>query len=185
MSEEQSGDSGSGEVKDSGGMGFHGDQTFLRETLYGTQDEAGYSGALSFGRRRYTHDLRGVDVAILGVPADLTVSNRPGCRFGPRSIRAASAHLSWGEAWPWGFDPFRRLAAVDVGDVVFEPGYVESMIEATEQRAAGDDFRVADNDRDPIGCDACFLLDDLRAHEEDAVLHNPCRRRGDACWHPR
>jgi len=135
MSEEQSDDSQSREARDSQGLGVHGDQTFLRESLYGTHDEAGYSGALSFGRRRYTHDLRGVDVAILGVPADLTVSNRPGCRFGPRSIRAASAHLSWGDAWPWGFDPFRRLAAVDVGDVVFEPGYVESMIEATEKRA--------------------------------------------------
>ena len=135
MSEEESRGGGDDPTKDLQGLGLHGDQTFLRESLYGTLDESGYSGALSFGRRRYTHDLTGVDVAIMGVPADLTVSNRPGSRFGPRSIRAASAHMSWGEAWPWGFDPFRRLAAVDVGDVVFEPGYVDSMLKATEKRA--------------------------------------------------
>ncbi len=116
--------------------GLHGDQSFLRKSLYGTLDEPGYSGAMSFGRRLYTHDLAGVDVAVLGVPADLTVSNRPGSRFGPRAIRTASTHLSWGEAWPWGFDPFMRLAVVDVGDVVFETGYVTSMLEATEKRAA-------------------------------------------------
>jgi agmatinase len=131
MSDEREGNWGTDESR----QALEGDQAFSRKNLYGTLEEATYSGALSFGRRLYTHDLRGADVAILGVPADLTVSNRPGTRFGPRSIRAASAHLSWGEAWPWGFDPFKRLAVVDVGDVVFEAGYVESLLAATEERA--------------------------------------------------
>ena len=68
MSKEESGGSKTEASKEMQGLGLDGDQTFLRESLYGTVDEAGYSGALSFGRRRYTHDLSGVDVAILGVP---------------------------------------------------------------------------------------------------------------------
>ena len=162
MSEDETSGAGKENPDETQGLGLNGDQTFLRESLYGTFDEAGYSGALSFGRRRYTHDLTGVDVAILGVPADLTVSNRPGTRFGPRSIRAASAHLSWGEAWPWGFDPFRRLAAVDVGDVVFEPGYVESMVEATEKQATW----ILDHDVSMVtlGGEHLISLPVMRAH---------------------
>ena len=41
----------------------------------------------------YTQDpaeLAGVDVAIVGAPTDDLVSDRPGTRFGPRAIRAAS-----------------------------------------------------------------------------------------------
>ena len=41
----------------------------------------------------YTQDadeLAGVDVAIVGAPTDDLVSDRPGARFGPRAIRAAS-----------------------------------------------------------------------------------------------
>ena len=41
----------------------------------------------------YTEDpaeLAGVDVAIVGAPTDDLVSDRPGARFGPRAIRAAS-----------------------------------------------------------------------------------------------
>ena len=148
--------------------GFEGDQAFAGESLYGTVDEAGYSGALSFGRRRYTHDLTGADVAILGVPADLTVSNRPGTRFGPRSIRAASAHLSWGEAWPWGFDPFRRLAVVDVGDVVFEAGYVDSLLSATEERA--DWILSQDVSMVTLGGEHLISLPVMRAH---ARKHGP------------
>ncbi|MEL6127747.1 MAG: arginase family protein, partial [Pseudomonadota bacterium] len=45
-----------------------------------------YSGALSFCRRKYTRDLGGVDVAIVGVPFDTSVTNRPGTRFGPRAV---------------------------------------------------------------------------------------------------
>ena len=33
---------------------------------------------------------RGVDVVVSGVPFDTATSNRPGARFGPRAIRAAS-----------------------------------------------------------------------------------------------
>ena len=37
-----------------------------------------YGGALSFLRRRYTRDLAGVDVAVMGFPYDASVTYRPG-----------------------------------------------------------------------------------------------------------
>jgi agmatinase len=98
------------------------DAAFTRTRLHGSTIEASYSGALSFLRRKYTKDLTGVDVAITGIPFDLSVSNRPGTRFGPEAIRRASAQHSWGPIWPWRFDPFDTLAAIDYGDVAFDWG---------------------------------------------------------------
>jgi len=92
-----------------------------------------YSGALSFCRRRYARELAGVDLAVIGVPFDTSVSNRPGCRFGPRGIRAASTQLSWCRLWPSPFDPFERLSVVDWGDIDFDygqPDTVPARIEA-------------------------------------------------------
>ncbi|RMF39947.1 MAG: agmatinase [Alphaproteobacteria bacterium] len=91
-----------------------------------THDEPMFSGALSFCRRRYARDLSGVDVAVIGVPHDTSVTNRPGTRFGPRAIRAASTNLAWSRAWPSPFDPFARLSVVDWGDVALPPGDVPS-----------------------------------------------------------
>ena len=98
------------------------DLAFTRESPYGTQAEPTYSGALSFLRRRYTKDLSGVDVAVVGVPFDLATTNRPGARLGPRAIRAASANLAWAPPYAWSFDPFENLNVVDWGDVFFDQG---------------------------------------------------------------
>lgn len=108
------------------------DQAFLRSSLKGTQLENTFAGALSFMRRKYTRDLAGVDVAITGIPYDCAVSHRPGTRFGPASIRRASAHFATGPIWPWGFDPFDRLAAIDYGDCAIDysvPSTVDKDIE--------------------------------------------------------
>jgi agmatinase len=98
------------------------DLAFTRTDPYGSVAEPTYSGALSFLRRRYTKDLAGVDVAVVGVPYDLATTNRPGTRFGPRAIRAASASLAWCPPYAWDFDPLARLQVVDFGDVHFDPG---------------------------------------------------------------
>lgn len=101
-----------------------------------THYEAMYSGALSFCRRAYARDLAGVDVAVMGVPLDTTVTNRPGTRFGPRAVRAASAQLAWSRAWPSAFDPFERLAVADWGDVAFDPGHPQEVPAAIEAAIA-------------------------------------------------
>src|ERR671911_1944381 len=81
-----------------------------------------FAGLLTYGGLPYTQDaaeLAGVDVAVVGAPTDDLVSDRPGTRFGPRAIRAASCppgpHL---EAR---VDAFAELRVVDYGDAPVLP----------------------------------------------------------------
>ena len=113
------------------------DAAFMRQRLHGSTVEASYAGALSFLRRKYTKDLTGVDVAVTGIPFDLSVSNRPGTRFGPEAIRRASAQHSWGPIWPWRFDPFDTLAVTDYGDCAFDWGAPMEVPAAIEAHIAG------------------------------------------------
>jgi agmatinase len=93
-----------------------------------------YAGLLTFSGMPYTQDpaeLAGVDIAIVGAPTDDLVSDRPGTRFGPRGIRAASCppgpHL---EA---GIDGMKELKVVDFGDAAVlpaEPVRTHAAIEA-------------------------------------------------------
>ena len=76
-----------------------------------------------------------MDVAVTGVPLDTATTNRPGTQFGPAAIRSASAQLSWGPAWPWGFDPFERLAVTDYGDCHFDHGAPATIPDAIEEHA--------------------------------------------------
>jgi len=145
-----------------------GDHAFTAQSLYGTRVEHTYAGALSFLRRRYTRDLEGVDVAVTGFPFDLATTNRPGARFGPRGIRAASTHLAWGPPWPWGFDPTERLAVVDYGDCAFDFGRPEGVPEEIEAHAAK--IIAEDVSLLSLGGDHFLTLPLLRAH---AKRHGP------------
>lgn len=112
------------------------DQAFTRPSPYGTRAEPTYSGALSFLRRRYSKDLSGADVAVIGVPFDLATTNRPGTRLGPRALREASANLAWCKPYVWDKDPCEVLNIVDAGDVFFDPGRpqdIPAIIEAHYQ----------------------------------------------------
>ena len=114
------------------------DNAFTAEGLHGTvEGSPSYAGALSFMRRKYTRDLKGVDVAVTGIPLDLATTNRPGARFGPRAIRAVTPGISWARPWPWDFDPFDRLAVVDYGDCEFDYGEPEAIVPFIEQHIAG------------------------------------------------
>ena len=104
------------------------DNAFTGADLRGTVEHSpAYGGALSFMRRKYTRDLTGVDVAVTGIALDTATSNRPGARFGPRAIRAASTIISWARPWPWDFDPLERLAVVDYGDCEIDFGDLASI----------------------------------------------------------
>src|ERR1700730_47300 len=46
-----------------------------------------YSGIPTFLGLPSASDLTNLDVALIGVPMDLGVTNRPGARFGPRAVR--------------------------------------------------------------------------------------------------
>ena len=97
-----------------------GDQAFRAESVNERWFEMSYGGALSFARRLYSRDYASADVVISGVPFDNAVTYRPGCRLGPRAIRAASVQLAELLAFPYGFDP-ETLAAIDAGDVMLNP----------------------------------------------------------------
>lgn len=115
---------------------FSGDHALYRDSLYGTTPEATYAGAVSFMRRKYTHDLKGVDLVVTGVPLDTATTNRPGARFGPRAIRAASTIMAWERPYGMEFDPFDKLAVVDYGDCLFDLGRPESVPAAIEKHAS-------------------------------------------------
>lgn len=100
-----------------------GDHAFTATNPHDRAEDATYAGALSFGRRKYSKDLTGVDVAVTGVPFDTATTNRPGSRFGPRALRVASSMVvSERRPWPWRFDPFGILVVIDYGDCAFDFG---------------------------------------------------------------
>jgi agmatinase len=81
-----------------------------------------YAGPLTYGGAPYTQDpalLSGYDVAIVGAPTDDLVSDRPGARFAPRAIRAASCPP--GPHLETKVDAFAELRIVDFGDAPVLP----------------------------------------------------------------
>lgn len=145
-----------------------GDQAFRKDDPKGRWHEMTYGGALSFLRRRYTRDLSGVDVAVWGIPFDNAVTNRPGCRLGPRGIRAASVQLAELPAFPFGFDPFETLSVVDRGDVMLDPHHPGTVAETIEAEAAA---ILASGARSlALGGDHFVAWPLLRAH---AATHGP------------
>jgi agmatinase len=107
----------------------------------GLPDKPDYAGLLTFAGMPYTQDvaeLAGVDVVVIGAPTDDLVSDRPGTRFAPRAIRAASCppgpHL---EAQ---VDGLAELRVVDFGDapvIPADPARSHAAIEALVRDAAG------------------------------------------------
>jgi agmatinase len=88
-------------------------------------------------RRKYTKDMTGVDLAVTGVPLDTATTNRPGSRFGPRAIRAASTIMAWEKPYGMTVDPFDKLAVVDCGDCFFDHGRPENVPAEIEEHAFG------------------------------------------------
>jgi agmatinase len=93
-----------------------------------------YAGLLTFSGAPYTQDpfeLDGFDVAIVGAPTDDLVSDRPGARFAPRAIRAASCPP--GPHMEAKVDAFDVLKIVDYGDAPVLPADAARTHEAIEK----------------------------------------------------
>jgi agmatinase len=114
----------------------------------------------TFMRLPYTTDLRGVDVALLGVPFDSGTSYRSGARLGPREIRAQSSLIR-----PYSYfqkiSPFERLTIVDAGDVDAPPVGIEAAYAAID--AAVDRIVSAGATPLVVGGDHSISLPVLRA----------------------
>ena len=113
------------------------DHAFTREDLKGPSFENVFGGAPSFLRRKYTKDLRGVDVAVTGVPFDQAVTNRTGTRLGPRAIREASLLQPCDAPYGWGYDVLSEFAIADYGDLAFDYAKVSDFPATLEAHIAG------------------------------------------------
>ncbi len=131
---------------------------------------ADYAGELSFGRRRYTRDLTGVDIAVVGIPFDAGTVNRPGARFGPRAIREQTTLVGcypWA-IYPWDFNVFERCEVIDYSDIATVAGYPDRMVEAVRTEMC----RILDAGVSvlSIGGDHMVAYPLLQAH---AATHGP------------
>jgi len=113
------------------------DQAFTRDDLKGPSFENAFGGATSFLRRKYTKDLRGVDIAVTGVPFDQAVTNRTGTRLGPRAIREASALQPYDPPYGWDFDVMSEFAIADYGDLAFDYAQVSEFPATLTQHIKG------------------------------------------------
>jgi len=88
----------------------------------------GFSGISTFAHlphvRCLQHPEEEYDIAILGAPFDTAVTYRPGARFGPRAIRAASARQTSFRGYNprASINPYREWAKIiDCGDIPITP----------------------------------------------------------------
>ncbi len=73
-------------------------------------------------------DFGGLDVALIGIPMDLGVTNRSGARLGPRAVRAVERMGPYNHALK--VVPLAECRAADIGDVPLRSRYsLESCIE--------------------------------------------------------
>jgi agmatinase len=131
-----------------------------------------YTGPDTFARLPRLDQVERTAVAILGVPFDSGVSYRPGARFGPGAIRAASKMLRPYhpalDVEPWGVQQ-----VADAGDVAANPFSIEEAIE-TIARSTRELFERADCVV-ALGGDHTIALPLLRAtaerHGPVALVH--------------
>ena len=116
---------------------FDGDDPVLSRAAREVQSPDGkrtlpYSGVATFLGLPQAPPTAELDVAVVGVPMDLGVSNRTGARFGPRAVRTIERigpfHPTLRGV------PAARLRAADVGDVPFRSRYsLEQSLEDIER----------------------------------------------------
>jgi guanidinobutyrase / D-arginase len=131
-----------------------------------------YAGPATFARLPRLDEVDRVDVAVLGMPFDSGVSYRPGARFGPAHVRAASKLLR-----PYhpalDVSPFAAQQVADAGDLAINPFDLDDAIRSIERGA--DELRSHDATLLSIGGDHTIALPLLRslhrAHGRIAVLH--------------
>ncbi len=76
-----------------------------------------YSGIPTFLGLPAAADAAGLEVAVVGVPSDLGVSNRSGARFGPRAVRTIERIGPYHPGQKT--VPKAKVKAADIGDVPF------------------------------------------------------------------
>ena len=91
-----------------------------------------YTGISTFMRTPYVQDPTNLDIAMIGVPFDSAVTNRPGARHGPREVRNQSSlirrvhHVSK-------VNPFELCNVGDMGDTPVNPVNLINSLEMIEE----------------------------------------------------
>jgi guanidinopropionase len=116
---------------------FDGDDPTLLQAARDVQSPDGrrslpYSGVPTLLGLPYATSAQDLDIAAIGVPMDLGVSNRGGARFGPRAVRTIERigpyHPTLRAV------PKSRVRAADIGDVPFRSRYsLEQSLEDIEK----------------------------------------------------
>jgi agmatinase len=131
-----------------------------------------YGGPATFARLPRLDEVGRADVAVLGVPFDSGVSYRPGARFGPSHVRAASKLLR-GYNPVQEVEPFGAQQVADAGDLACNPFSIDEAVQQIDQGARA---VLADSGRLlTLGGDHTIALPLLRvmheAHGPIAVVH--------------
>ena len=91
-----------------------------------------YSGVPTFLDLPYAESAAGLDIAAVGIPMDLGVSNRTGARFGPRAVRTIERIGPYHPTFRG--VPQGGIRAADIGDVPFRSRYsLEQSLEDIEK----------------------------------------------------
>jgi guanidinopropionase len=120
---------------------FDSDDPVLSKAAHQVQSADGkrslpYSGVPTFLDLPHADSAAGLDVALVGVPMDLGVSNRPGARFGPRAVRSIERIGPYHPTFRG--VPKGAVRAADVGDVPFRSRYsLEQSLEDIEHYYLG------------------------------------------------
>lgn len=165
----------------------------------------GFSGISTFAHLHHERCLQHpeveYDIAIIGAPFDTAVTYRPGARFGPRAIRAASGRQTSFRGYNprAGLNPYREWARIiDCGDIPVTPFdnalALRQMTEAFQNLAqtkapASSQNSAATYRNKPklltLGGDHSIALATLRAlntiYDEVAVVHFDAHLD---TWHP-
>ena len=131
-----------------------------------------YTDPTTFARLPRIDQVPAADVSIVGVPFDSGVSYRPGARFGPGHVRAASKLLR-----PYNstldISPFAVHQVADCGDIAVNPFNITEAIDSIDSAVTHlrkDGAKVL-----TIGGDHTIALPNLRSVARDhgpiAVLH--------------
>ncbi|MEQ6248199.1 agmatinase [Sulfitobacter sp. HNIBRBA3233] len=143
-----------------------------RNQPLGGNEMARFSGPNTFMRLPSANDLKGLDVAVLGIPLDIGTSWRSGTRMGPKQIREQSAMIR-----PYnmatGAAPFDRLQVADIGDLAINTFSLKDSLriiaESYDEILKSDAMPVA------LGGDHSITLPILRAmarrHGPVALIH--------------
>jgi len=116
---------------------FDGDDPVLQRAAHDVKSPEGrrslpYAGVPTFLGLPHATSLADLDIAVIGVPMDLGVSNRSGARFGPRAVRTMERIGPYHPTLQG--VPRSRARAADIGDVPFRSRYsLEQSLEDIER----------------------------------------------------